>query len=50
MKWHGVFHIYFVHGTWVGDSPLGFLSRIPDTLFIKELREIVKINVDKNYG
>ncbi len=27
MKREGISHIYFVHGTWVGDSPLVFLSR-----------------------
>ncbi len=31
MKREGVSHIYFVRGTWAGDSPLGILSRISDT-------------------
>ncbi len=50
MKKVGVSHIYFVHGTWAGDSPLGFLSRNQDIPFNKLLRGIVKINVDKAMG
>jgi hypothetical protein len=50
MKQKGVSHIYFVHGTWAGDSPLGFLSRIPNSPFKWQLRKIVKINVDKTMG
>ncbi len=50
MKRKGVSRIYLVHGTWAGDSPLGFLSRNPIIPFNKGLREIVKINVDKAMG
>lgn len=50
MKGKGVSHIYFVHGTWAGDSPLGFLSRIPNIPFNKQLRETVKIIVDEAMG
>lgn len=50
MKREGVSHIYFVHGTWAGDSPLGFLSRIPGIPFNRQLRKSVKITVDKTMG
>ncbi len=50
MKRNEVSHIYFVHGTWAGDSPMGFLSRIPDIPFNRQLRKVVKINVDKTMG
>ncbi len=50
MKSEGVSHIYFVHGTWAGDSPLGFLSKSPKIPFNKQLRRLVKVNVDKIMG
>jgi len=50
MKRNKVSHIYFVHGTWAGDSPLGILSRLPGIKINSKLKKIVKINVDKTMG
>ncbi len=50
MKRNKVSHIYFVHGTWAGDSPFGILSRLPGIKINRKLKKIVKINVDNTMG
>ncbi|NOG82787.1 MAG: hypothetical protein HND49_03050 [Planctomycetes bacterium] len=52
MKRRGVSHIYFVHGTWAGNSPFGMIARLPGIpLAVKhELERIVKEQVDETLG
>jgi len=52
MKRKGVSHIFFVHGTWVGNSPFGVIARLPGIPIAikKKLEKIVKKQIDLALG
>jgi hypothetical protein len=52
MKRNGVSHIYFVHGTWAGNSPFGVIARLPGIPITikKELEKVVKKQIDVILG
>ncbi|MCF6149431.1 MAG: hypothetical protein E3K37_12325 [Candidatus Kuenenia sp.] len=45
MKKKGISHIYFVHGTWAGDSPLGVIETM-EKIHVGDMRKI--FNFDTN--
>ena len=52
MNRKGVSHIFFVHGTWVGNSPFGVIARLPGIPITikKKLEKIVKKQISVASG